>query len=134
MSDYNPEDIDHLDESACWQLVHGTHVARLAVSVGGVPDIYPITTYSADGIIGFRTVPGTKLASLMTNHRVAVEWDGRTAEHAWSVVMHADAERQLHTPDVGRATPLIALHTEDWVSISPFQITGRRFRRITPEG
>jgi nitroimidazol reductase NimA-like FMN-containing flavoprotein (pyridoxamine 5'-phosphate oxidase superfamily) len=126
--------IRHLDDTDAWALLQGTHTARLAVSVGQIPDIYPITTYCQDQAIGFRTIPGTKLASLMTNHRVAVEWDDMDSEFAWSVVMHADAERtRVDEALASGLIPTVAVETEDWIRLSPLHVTARRFRRAVAE-
>lgn len=124
--------VRHLDDAETWDLIQGTHTARLAVAVGQIPDIYPITTYCQDRTVGFRTIPGTKLASLMTNHRVAVEWDDMDEDFAWSVVMHADAERASVDDSVAAGlAPTVAVETEDWIRLSPLRVTARRFRRAT---
>ncbi len=128
-----------MTSAECWQLVEGTHLARLAVSVSGEPDIFPITVFGAEGTLTFRTVPGTKLASLVTNHRVAVEWDGCDQHYAWSIVVHAQAQRRApHHADetIERAArkirPIIDFPAEDWVVLTPITVTGRRFRRANP--
>ena len=43
MTGYTHDGPQILDADASWDLVEGTHVARLAVSVRGEPDIYPVT-------------------------------------------------------------------------------------------
>ncbi len=73
MTGYTHDGPQILDADASWDLVEGTHVARLAVSVRGEPDIYPVTVRAHERTLAFRTVPGTKLATLTTNERVAVE-------------------------------------------------------------
>lgn len=130
--DDNTDATRYLNDADAWELLQGTRTGRLAVAVGQIPDIYPITTHCRGQSIGFGTIPGTKLASLMTNHRVAVEWDDTDDEFAWSVVMHADAERtRADEAPGGTYTPGIDIETEDWIRLSPLRITARRFRRAT---
>jgi uncharacterized protein len=126
-----------LEAPDCWELVAGTHVARLAVSVGGAPDIYPVTVHAAGDVLAFRTVPGTKLATLVTNDRVALEWDDVSPDGAWSVVVKGTARRlettreiaAVQSPDADDDAPLVDVPTEDWVRVEPREVSGRRFRR-----
>lgn len=142
MTGYSQDAATAIDAQECWTLVAGTRVARLAVSVGGAPDIYPVTVRAVGDVLGFRTVPGTKLASLVTNARVALEWDEVTPDAAWSVVVRGTARRletarevaALGPPDGDDAlVPLVDVPTEEWVRVEPHDVSGRRFRR-RPEG
>src|SRR5690606_20119632 len=93
MTGYTHDGPQILGADASWDLVEGTHVARLAVSVGGEPDIYPVTVRAHARTLAFRTVPGTKLATIATNQRVALEWDAVDDDGAWSVVARGTAHR-----------------------------------------
>ncbi len=134
MTGYTHDGPQILDADASWDLVEGTHVARLAVSVGGEPDIYPVTVRAHERTLAFRTVPGTKLATIATNQRVALEWDAVDDDGAWSVVARGTAHR-LRTEheldalgvDTEPLAPLVDVPTEDWVVVEATELTGRRF-------
>ncbi|MBD8079217.1 pyridoxamine 5'-phosphate oxidase family protein [Cellulosimicrobium arenosum] len=136
MTGFTPDTTEVLAPDDCWQLIRGTHVARLAVSVRGEPDIFPVTVWSGDAVAAFRTVPGTKLATLVTNEHVALEWDALHEDHAWSVVLHGTA-RRLDTASevaavqdaVGPVVPLVDVPTDEWVEVTATAVTGRRFAR-----
>ncbi|MEZ5340981.1 MAG: pyridoxamine 5'-phosphate oxidase family protein [Acidimicrobiales bacterium] len=55
--------LEILDEAACWALVNNCSVGRLAVAVGGRPDIFPMNYAVDDGSLVFLTLPGIKLAA-----------------------------------------------------------------------
>ena len=117
----------------------GTHVARLAVSVRGEPDIYPVTVRAHERTLAFRTVPGTKLATLAINERVALEWDHVDDDGAWSVVARGTAHRLRteHEVDPVREgadplVPTVDVPTEEWVVVEAHELTGRRFARAEP--
>lgn len=62
--------MDILTDDECWELLRTATVGRLAVDVGGRPDIYPINFVIDDGTIVFRTGAGTKLAAAALMHHV----------------------------------------------------------------
>ncbi|MCB7137761.1 pyridoxamine 5'-phosphate oxidase family protein [Cellulosimicrobium marinum] len=140
MTGYTEDPVEVLDQPACRALVAGTHVARLAVSVRGEPDIFPVTVRAHDDTLVFRMVPGTKLATLVTNDRVALEWDGISDGTAWSVVVRGTA-RRLETAEQVEAeervgpplVPVVDVPTEEWVAVAAHDVTGRRFR-LAPHG
>ncbi|WP_251150724.1 pyridoxamine 5'-phosphate oxidase family protein [Cellulosimicrobium sp. Marseille-Q4280] len=136
MTGYTNDAPEVLDATTCWALIAGTRVSRLAVSVRGEPDIYPVSVRAHDGTLTFRTIPGTKLATLVTNDRVALEWDGVDGDSAWSVVVHGTARRLDTAEQVSAAesaaeplVPLVDVPTEEWVRIDPHAVSGRRFHR-----
>jgi hypothetical protein len=107
------------------------------MTVGGNPDIFPINFIAADRRLIFRTSPGTKLAELTVNNRVAFETDGVGRDEAWSVVVTGTAsvlERQsdIDSADMLPLRPLIPTVKPIYVEISPTHVTGRRFR-LGPE-
>ncbi|QJW37042.1 pyridoxamine 5'-phosphate oxidase family protein [Cellulosimicrobium protaetiae] len=136
MTGYTHDAPQVLDADACWDLVEGTHVARLAVSVRGEPDIFPVTVRAHERTIAFRTVPGTKLATLVTNERVALEWDHVDGDGAWSVVARGTAHRIRSEHEVDAVqedapplVPTVDVPTEEWVVVEARDVTGRRFAR-----
>ena len=139
MTGYTHDAPQILDADASWDLVEGTHVARLAVSVRGEPDIYPVTVRAHERTLAFRTVPGTKLATLAINERVALEWDHVDDDGASSVVSRGTAppllpEHKVHPRLDGTVTlvPTVDVPTEEWVVVEAHELTGRRFARAEP--
>ena len=121
-----------LSDEECWDALLSASLGRLAVSVGGRPDIFPVNFIAADRRLLFRTAAGTKLVELTVNNRVAFETDGVGRDDAWSVVVHGTA-RALDTQgeiDVAGGLPLrplIPTVKPVFVEIVPASITGRRF-------
>jgi len=138
--DDDPQDdssVHRLTEDACWDALLSASLGRLAVSVGGQPEIFPVNFIAADRRLVFRTSPGTKLSELTVNNRVAFETDGVGRDEAWSVVVKGTAailERQLdiYTADMLPLRPLIPTVKTIYVEITATEITGRRFH-LGPE-
>jgi nitroimidazol reductase NimA-like FMN-containing flavoprotein (pyridoxamine 5'-phosphate oxidase superfamily) len=126
-----------LNEEQCWNLLARGQVGRLALSVDGEPDIFPVN-YVTDGPrLLFRTAPGSKLAGLGENPRVAFEVDEYDDTYAASVIVKGVAEplqlqREIDAADALPLSPWIPTLKYRWVRIAPTQITGRWFER-TPE-
>jgi nitroimidazol reductase NimA-like FMN-containing flavoprotein (pyridoxamine 5'-phosphate oxidase superfamily) len=123
-----------LDTEQCWNLLARGELGRLAVAVGGEPDIFPVN-YVIDGPrVLFRTAPGSKLASLSANPRVALEVDEYDDTFAASVVLKGVAtrlelQREIDLADALPLAPWIPTLKYRWVRISPTSVTGRRFDR-----
>jgi nitroimidazol reductase NimA-like FMN-containing flavoprotein (pyridoxamine 5'-phosphate oxidase superfamily) len=124
-----------LSREQCLELLADEYVGRLAVIVGGRPEVFPVN-YVLDGdAIVFRTNPGTKLAGT-TQGEVAFEVDQlhHPTRSGWSVVVHGVAQEVtgLDRPDL--LERLIALPLGVWaggdrphlVRIAPREMTGRR--------
>jgi nitroimidazol reductase NimA-like FMN-containing flavoprotein (pyridoxamine 5'-phosphate oxidase superfamily) len=120
-----------------WRLLRTTRLGRLAVSVAGRVDIYPVN-YTVDrGDIVFRANPGTKLLELTIAQAAAFEIDGHSATDAWSVVAQGPATRVERQPEIDRAE---ALPLSPWISplrftlvrMTPTEISGRAFLRGLP--
>lgn len=126
----------HLSESECWSLLASHTVARLAVDVGGQPDIFPIN-YIVDGkSIVFRSGAGTKLAGAVLSRHVAIEIDGLDDDRSvWSVVVKGIAHEvegmaERWAADDLPLYPWIASEKPNFVRIEPRLTTGRRFHVI----
>ncbi|MFC5928980.1 pyridoxamine 5'-phosphate oxidase family protein [Cryobacterium melibiosiphilum] len=133
----NDAQIHILTEDECWEALLSSSLGRLAVSVGGNPEIFPVNFIAVDRRLLFRTSPGTKLVELTVNNRVAFETDGVGRDEAWSVVIKGVAsilERQLDidTADMLPLRPLIPTVKHIYVEIKPTELTGRRFH-LGPE-
>ena len=125
---------ESLSSSECWAQLRRAVIGRLAVVVGGQPDIFPVNFVVDQKRIIFRTSPGEKLLALTMRNTVAFEIDGWDDTSAWSVLVKGKASA-LDTDDAIRA----ASHTgvKPWtpdpkntfVQIQPSEVTGRRFAR-----
>jgi nitroimidazol reductase NimA-like FMN-containing flavoprotein (pyridoxamine 5'-phosphate oxidase superfamily) len=108
-------------------------VGRLAVSVDGSPDIFPVNHVVDHGSIVFRTTAGTKLAATK-DRDVAFEADGYDVgtARAWSVVVRGRAQEIWDVDEVLRALRLPVFpwqpgHKPRFVRLEPNSVTGRRF-------
>ncbi|WP_137843759.1 pyridoxamine 5'-phosphate oxidase family protein [Microbacterium sp. 2FI] len=123
-----------LTEDECWDLLARCELGRLAVAVNGEPDVFPVN-YVVDGPrVLFRTAPGSKLAELSVNPRVAFEVDEHDDTFGASVVLKGTAsrlelQREIDEADALPLAPWIPTLKYRWVRITPISITGRRFTR-----
>ncbi len=132
-----------LTDDECWELLDRTAVGRLAVDVGGQPDIFPINFVVDGRSIVFRTAAGTKLAGAVLMRHVAFEIDGYEPEQrtAWSVVVKGTAAQidSLTERYEAEELPLFPWFAEpkpEFVRISPRILSGRRFHvldDVTPD-
>jgi len=130
IDDLTPIRILNADES--WNALLSASLGRLAVSVGGVPDIFPVNFVAADRRLFFRTAEGTKLLELTINNRVAFETDGVGQDEAWSVVVKGtasivDKQTEIDAADQLPLHPLIPTLKYIYVEITPTEMQGRRF-------
>ena len=127
-----------MDEQQCQHLLASKDIGRIAFSVQGEPEIFPVS-YAADGsTVVFRTGEGTKL-QLAVMLRVAFEvddWDPATGV-GWSVVIKGVAEEITSGVDQFAmalrsrgVVPLAPGIREYWIAVYPGEITGRRFGRV----
>jgi len=134
----NEQPFEILDEQQCQHLLASKDIGRIAFSVQGEPEIFPVN-YAADGsTVVFRTGEGTKL-QLAVMLRVAFEvddWDAATGV-GWSVVIKGVAEEITSGIDPfamalrsRRVVPLAPGVRECWIAVYPGEITGRRFGSV----
>ena len=129
--------VQHLNEDDCWDLLISSSFGRLALSVSGEPDIYPVNFVASDKRLVFRTAEGTKLLELTVNNRVAFETDGVGRDEAWSVVVRGEArvlekQAEIEAADQLPLRPVIPTLKYIYVEITPKMVTGRRFQ-LGPE-
>lgn len=132
--DYQAE---RLGEDECWDALLSSSLGRLAVSVGGKPDIFPVNFVAADRRLLFRSAQGTKLLELTVNGEVAFETDGVGRDEAWSVVVKGTArilekQSEIQAAEQLPLHPLIPTLKYVYVEITPQSVTGRRFP-LAPE-
>ena len=126
--------VRELTEKECWDRVAAAPFGRLAMSAFDDIDIVPINAVLSRGKLYFRTAPGSKLAEIAANPRVAFEVDGYDDDTAFSVVVKGTAERLERHAEIDAAeelplTPWIPTLKYRWVRIHPASVTGRAFRR-----
>ncbi|MFQ4148945.1 pyridoxamine 5'-phosphate oxidase family protein [Arthrobacter sp. LAPM80] len=129
-SDEHPGEDMTLDEA--WTYLEHSRFGRLALSVGNEPDIFPINFLAHERKLLMRTNPGTKLAELTVNDRVAFEIDGLAEAEAWSVVLKGTArviESQTEIDVVSQLPlfPWLQTLKYTFVEIVPTSVRGIRF-------
>jgi nitroimidazol reductase NimA-like FMN-containing flavoprotein (pyridoxamine 5'-phosphate oxidase superfamily) len=127
-----PDPVSILSEAESWALLAGVSLGRLATSVTGQPDIFPVNFVVQRQTILIRTAEGTKLASTAVNHQVAFEADDHGLEQGWSVVVKGHAhlvQGSSETAEAERAQvlPWIPTPKDRFIRILPSTISGRRF-------
>lgn len=130
----------------CAELLASTPIGRLAVVVGGRPEIFPVNhVYDpVSGSIVFPTKRGTKLEAALDWPWVAFEVDGIDRYgQGWSVAVVGSAEVIEDADEVARVAEerqVIWAAGPDsmWVRIVPVKVTGRRIssgvRRVSAGG
>lgn len=116
-----------------WRFLEHTRFGRLALSVGNVPDIFPINYLAHEGKLLIRTNPGTKLAELTVNNTVAFEIDGLAESEAWSVVLKGTARVLESQTEIDAASelplaPWLQTLKYTFVEIVPHSVRGIRFQ------
>lgn len=135
MLDFEDESpVKEMTPDECWHLLRHAELGRLALSVRDDVDIFPVNFAVSDGVIYFRTSPGSKLAELTANPRVALEADRYDDISAASVIVKGTAERVESQSEIDEADelelrPWIPTLKYRWVRIIPTRVTGRRFTR-----
>lgn len=124
--------VTQLSETESWDLLQANAFARLALSVGDRPEIFPVNYVVQDGTLLFRTAQGTKLAALTINQHVALEIDGYDDNGGWSVVVKGTAHTAEWGEDFNVAAtaglrPWVATVKQVFVRVTPQDITGRSF-------
>jgi len=123
-----------LDRTDAWSRLRSRSLGRLAVSVDGHPDIFPVNFLATDDGILIRTEPGTKVDDVVANENVAFEVDDTAEGSAWSVVVKGTA-RRVDDEDHLAAARSAALWAwapgpkDVFLHIDPTDVTGRLFSR-----
>lgn len=122
-----------LSPQECRDLVSTHGVGRLAVPSPSGPLILPVNYSVVEGVIAFRTHPGTALAQAM-GCEVAFEVDHIDAalSQGWSVLVRGPASAVMD-PDCVQllkeraySEPWAGGQRDMWIRINPLTITGRR--------
>ena len=126
--------VDELAPADCWALLRGTGLGRLATSVDGRADIFPVNYFVHEETVLFRTAPGSKLTNIELNPAVAFEVDGVDTRWRWSVVIHGSTDHLGNQADIidSGVMELVSWSPTlkyDYVRVTPADITGRRIDR-----
>jgi uncharacterized protein len=121
-----------MDEDHCWARLSATTLGRLAISVDGQPDIFPVNFVVQRRTVLIRTAEGTKLAGAAINERVAFEADDHDVSRGWSVVLKGRAQLLATTDELlaaerAQVLPWIATPKRRYLRILPDHISGRQF-------
>lgn len=128
--------LEVLDAQTCHRLLAAMPMGRLAFVKDGEPVILPVNHAFVDGVVLFRTAPGSKLAAAAMRQPVAFEVDGisETYHGGWSVLVtgvleELDGDQERTYEDV-RLRPWArgGVARDHWLRLRPDQITGRRIR------
>lgn len=129
----NASPVEILEEDACWDILAGLEVGRLATVIDDAPEIFPIN-YVVDGpSVVFRTAECSKLAELTVNRHVAFEVDTWDLDGGKSVIIHGEATVITDEAELSRAEhlplrPWINTVKTNFVRISPtIDVSGRKF-------
>lgn len=130
------ESLHVMSDSECVKLLRGNDLGRIAVvDREGHPLIFPINYFFDEGVVVFRTAPGTKL-DLAPGAHTCFEIDGwdRGAGTGWSVMVKGIAHdiTNPRSAPTGRMRlwpvhPAAPGSRESWVGIWANEITGRKF-------
>ena len=124
--------VQELDEVQAWEFLTAHRIGRLAIVIGGEPDILPVN-YVVDGqSLVFRTAEGSKLLAASLGGRMAFQVDEWTHEGAVSVLAHGtphvmEGEERESATSL-ELDPWVPTHKEHWVRLEVDEVTGRRFR------
>jgi nitroimidazol reductase NimA-like FMN-containing flavoprotein (pyridoxamine 5'-phosphate oxidase superfamily) len=130
-----PPRMEELDQDECRRLLAGRHLGRLAIPDFGGPVIFPVNYVFDQGLIVFRTDPGSKLDAATERESVAFEVDAvdEATRTGWSVVVHgtlAEITDRAHLARL-RTLPLYPWAPGEknrYVRVRPVKVTGRRIR------
>lgn len=121
-----------MSERDCYRKLEGSHLGRLALSIGALPAVFPIHYALLGRDPVFRTDAGTKLTAAANGNVVCLEIDhADPLDHTgWSVMVTGPSEVLKDPDDLARAAEL---PLEPWVGqgdafvrVRAALVTGRR--------
>jgi uncharacterized protein len=126
-----------LSPDDCWAHLKGRGFGRLAIVVDSVPRVFPMNYAAAEGVLVFRTEPGTKLRH-GPGSLACLEVDGYDPREAlgWSVMATGRLEDITDAGDERsrrlRSLPLVPSapgERHHWLALNVIEVSGRFFRR-----
>jgi len=125
--------LEVLSEEDCRALLRQGAIGRVAVSVGAIPEIFPVNFCLIDDSIFFRTARGTKLFAAALGAVVAFQVDNFDvgARQGWSVLVVGPTDEVTQPDEIARAKSQL---DEGWVPggpdrvlrVTPYRVSGRR--------
>lgn len=124
--------ITELTQDQAWEALGRVKVGRLATSLGGQPEIFPVNYVVDERTIVFRTGQGSKLFELTANALVAFEADEWDADNGWSVVVKGTAQAVESDSEIDhleslKLQPWVPTVKQIYVRITPAELSGRSF-------
>jgi len=140
--DERPGRLEVLSDAECVELLQSHSLGRLAlIDKQSRPLIFPVNYFFEDGIVAFRTAPGTKL-DLAPGSFVSFEIDDWDPGHGvgWSVLARGLA-RDITEPRGSPSArirywpvqPLAPGSRRHWIGVWVEEITGRKFESAEPD-
>lgn len=135
--------LEIIEEADCWVLLGAHHIGRLAVCLGGRPEIFPVNYVIDRDEAGtpslvFLSAPGAKLAGAVLGTAVSFEIDAADPlfHTGWSVLAQGTAEEIETMDELTRAEelplrPWGPIEKRNYVRVTVTTISGRR---ILPTG
>ena len=130
--------LDVLDEHECLRLLGSTHLGRVAVTVGALPDIFPIHYALLGSDPVFRTDPGAKLMAASAGTILCLEADeADPVNHTgWSVMVTGPAHVITDPDELAKAHDLPLRpwvgRGDVYVRLQAVLVSGRRI--VDPAG
>ncbi|TME57527.1 MAG: pyridoxamine 5'-phosphate oxidase family protein [Chloroflexi bacterium] len=132
-----PGQLNAMPDAECTKRLRSNDIGRIALVDREVrPIIFPVNYFFEEGIVAFRTAPGTKL-DLAPGAPVCFEIDGWEADSGtgWSVVVKGIAHDMTNPRGAPTGSvrfwpvrPLAPGSREHWIGVWANEITGRWFR------
>ncbi len=129
-----PPYLFELTERECLEILHNATIARVGLSVGALPVIFPVFITMVDDLVVFPTHVGTSLASGAIGSILALQTDTfDPVEQAGSSVLARGYAELLADPDRARVArdrlhPIWASDARSQlVQVAPSLLTGRHF-------
>jgi nitroimidazol reductase NimA-like FMN-containing flavoprotein (pyridoxamine 5'-phosphate oxidase superfamily) len=106
--------LEELDDHDCQRLLRSSHLGRIAMSVGGLPAVFPVHFAMVGRDPVFRTEAVTKHSAVSAGHVVCLEVDDvDTGSHSgWSVMVIGRAHAITDACEVAEAS---LLPLQSWV-------------------
>jgi nitroimidazol reductase NimA-like FMN-containing flavoprotein (pyridoxamine 5'-phosphate oxidase superfamily) len=121
-----------LNRDECSHRLAAGGIGRVAVSIGGLPAVFPVNFALLEGDVVFRTGPGTKLDAATAGAVIAFEIDhfDPFSQLGWSVLVVGTARRVTDVEEQAHAehlplTPWADGSRDTFVRLEAARITGR---------
>lgn len=133
--------LEMLGPDECVRLLRLESIGRVAVTMGGLPAVFPVNYQVADGKVVFRTGEGTKLHAALRNAVIAFEVDrlDRVYSEGWSVMVVGTASEVTdgdRLAQLGRKgpRPWAPGRRDRYIEVPLDFVSGRRIRHDMPDG